>query len=61
MQRQMILWYLVQLLVNRTAKPLVAAATAGIMPSSSRMGDKIMPAAMPSAPAAMPQAKQIEG
>ena len=53
--------HLVQLLVNSTVNPLVAAATAGIMPSSSRMGDKTMPAAMPSAPAAMPQPKQMAG
>ena len=53
--------HLVQLLVKRTAKPLVAAATAGVMPSSNNIGDKIIPAAMPRAPAAMPQTKQIAG
>lgn len=50
-----------QLLVKRTAKPLVAAATAGVMPSSNKIGDNIIPAAIPRAPAAMPQAKQIAG
>jgi hypothetical protein len=53
--------HLVQLLVKRTAKPLVAAATAGVMPSSNNIGDRIIPAAMPRAPAAMPQTKQIAG
>ena len=40
--------------VNRTIMPVLATVTRAFMPPAKRRGDKMVPAAMPSAPAANP-------
>ncbi len=47
--------------MNMTIKPEEATPTMGIMPSSRRIGPRIVPAAMPKAPAQNPAVMRRAG
>ncbi len=51
-------WKVVEEEVKMTMKPEETVPTSGFIPSSSSTGPRIVPAAMPSAPAAKPAEMQ---